>query len=301
MKEISKITFSWWNTSLSPSTKPDQSTKEHKDYVAVVLYQLLYNRNVDVMCLCEVSDKDVALISNMVSDGYSIYNGVVDDGRKKFDLCVIYRAEILEFVESSLVSAPMLGANLYAAQQLTFILSKTNEFLALFLVHWPSRMHDPEDSAKKAELGMLLRTAVTNCLEVDKITKIIVLGDFNEEPFNKSITHHLKASRDVVLVKKQPKLLYNPFWRHMVYTHLYPESASSHGGTYYYKSDQFCKWKTFDQMMFSADFLSGKSWSLNEKETVIFSDDDFVSYIRSSKSKFDHLPILSVIERVSDE
>ncbi|NXZ86278.1 endonuclease/exonuclease/phosphatase family protein [Serratia fonticola] len=304
MKNIGKITLCWWNTSLSPHSQENKATDEHKAYVLLTLSRLLYEKSVDVMCLCEVSPEDILFISEVITGAdYKIYNGAVRDGRKKFDLCVIYRSSILEFTEASIVRKPYFNGYMHAAQKVHFSILETNEPLVLFLVHWSSRLHDYEDSPKKSELGMLLRQAIDDCSDVLKIKKIIVIGDFNEEPFNKSITDHLHASRDIVLVKKQPKLLYNPFWRHLVYSQLHPntESSKSHGGTYYYKNDQVSKWKTFDQMMFSSDFINGSSWFLNEKETIVYSDEGFINYVNSSKSKFDHLPIISVIERVNHE
>lgn len=302
MRKPGRITLGWWNTSLSPKTKENQATEEHKLYVAFVLFRLLNERWVDVMCLCEVTPDDIENISDALGDEFKIYNGAFREKRKKFDICIIYRMQIVEFLGSSLVSKPHhSGTTVYAGQKVEFNISETDETLVLFIAHWSSRLYDYADSPNKAHLGMILQSAVHECI-TSRNNKVIVLGDFNEEPFNESISHHLGASRDIALVKKKPGLLYNPFWRHMMYSALHPNSDTTfiHGGTYYYKNDDTSRWKTFDQMMFSSDFISGNSWHLNETETTVFSDSEFISYICSSKSKFDHLPILSVIERVQN-
>jgi hypothetical protein len=302
MRKAGRITLGWWNTSLSPKTRENQATEEHKLYVSAILFRLLHERWLDIMCLCEVTPEDIDNISNFLGENFRIYNGAFREKKKKFDICVIYRIQVVQFVESSLVSRPHhTGKTIYAGQKVEFIINETNEILVLFIAHWSSRLYDYVDSPKKAQLGMLLQTAIHDCINSDK-KKVIVLGDFNEEPFNESITEHLGASRDIALVKKRPGLLYNPFWRHLMYSTLHPNSdtTSAHGGTYYYKNDDSSRWKTFDQMMFSSDFIAGKSWELNETETIIFSDAEFIGYINSAKSKFDHLPILSVIERVNN-
>nr|WP_241574768.1 endonuclease/exonuclease/phosphatase family protein [Rosenbergiella nectarea] len=267
-----------------------------------ILFHLLNERWLDVMCLCEVSPEDIVNISKILDDRFSVYNGAFKSGRKKFDICVIYRNQVLTCIGSSLVSKPhQTGKEIYAGQNVEFIINETEEILVLFIAHWSSRLYDYEDSPNKAQLGMLLQAAIQKCFS-DKKNNVIVLGDFNEEPFNKSITEHLGASRDIALVKKRPGLLYNPFWRHLTYSTLLPNSdtKNTHGGTYYYKGDDTSRWKTFDQMMFSSNFVSGKSWCLNELETIVFSNPDFLEYINNAKSKFDHLPILSVIERVNN-
>ncbi|EPA3164449.1 endonuclease/exonuclease/phosphatase family protein [Yersinia enterocolitica] len=296
-----KITFAWWNTSLSPKATERPTLDEHKKFVLYTIYQLLTSKEVDVLCLCEVSNEDIIFISEsieLISSNYIIYNGVINDGRKKFDLCIFYRSDILSFIDSSLISKNSLKT-IHAGQEVNFLINETNEPITLYLVHWSSRMYDYESSPNKIKLGGLLRDAVNESREKRNIKYIIVLGDFNEEPFDKGLTEGLYASRDIALVRKTPELLYNPFWRHMVYSDLHPnhDGSDKSCGTYYYRNDQVNSWKTFDQIIFSSDFISGNSWFLNESKTEVFSDKIFMQLIRSTKSKFDHLPIISVIER----
>lgn len=299
-----KITLSWWNASLSPHSKDNDSSEEHKQYVDIILSRLFSEKNVDVLCLCEVSEQDVKRLRTSISETeFSVFDGTLREGRKKFDLCIIYRRSILTYISTSIISKLQITKKIYAGQEVNFLINDTGEPLALFLVHWSSRLYDYENSPTKIQLGTLLRDAINDCIDVRKIKHVITLGDFNEEPFNLSITEALFASRDIALVKKNPRLLYNPFWRHMISSEKHPDSQpfNSHAGTYYYKSDQVNRWKTFDQIIFSSDFIIGKSWFLNEEKTEVFSDEQFLKYINSSTSKFDHLPIISVIEKLNNE
>lgn len=303
--ENKKITFAWWNTSLSPYSKENTSCKEHKDFVIYVLLQLINNKDVDVLCLCEVSDNDINFINEslmLTSANYNIYNGTLKSGKKKFDFCIIYKASVLTIIDSELISKKQITKTIHAAQEVNFILSDSGEPITLYLVHWSSRLYDYEDSPNKIQLGTLLRNAVDDCRDTREIKHVIILGDFNDEPFNKSLTQALFASRDIALVKKMPRLLYNPFWRHLVHSKLHPHNnfESEGCGTYFYKGDQSNRWKTFDQIIFSSDFVRGDRWYLNESKTEIFSNKVFINYIYSANSRFDHLPILSVIERVQN-
>lgn len=302
-KNNKKITFSWWNTSLSPHSKENAASEEHKYFVLLTLTRLLVEKDVDVLCLCEVSEKDIAFLTeklNLKSFDYSVYNGALRDGRKQFDLCVIYRNSILTFIGSDVISKIQITKKIHAAQEVNFIIKETGEPITLYLVHWSSRLYDYPNSPNKIQLGSLLRDAVDDCRDTKNIKHVVILGDFNDEPFDQSLTNSLFASRDISLVQKIPKLLYNPFWRHMVHSTLHPHNSFEEKGcgTYFYKNDQSNRWKTFDQIIFSSDFVSGQNWYLNEEKTEIFSDKKFIEYIYSSKSKFDHLPIISVIERV---
>ncbi|WP_199637214.1 endonuclease/exonuclease/phosphatase family protein [Serratia sp. PAMC26656] len=297
--DTKKITFAWWNTSLSPHSKKNTASDEHKSYVIYTLLRLINDKSVDVLCLCEVSSEDVNFIAEVLAGTiFSIYDGTLRKGRKKFDICVIYKSQLLELIDSGIISKNHTKGELNAGQVVNFLIRETSEPITLYLVHWPSRIYDHEDSPKKILLGSLLREAVLSSIENRGIGNIIILGDFNEEPFNKSITDALGASRDITLVKKEPKLLYNPFWRHMTRNTLHPQSQEYDGcGTYYYKNDESNKWKTFDQIIFSSSFVRDGKWFLNEEKTEVFYDDDFIKFIFSSKSKFDHLPIISSIER----
>lgn len=294
-----KITFAWWNTSLSPYTKEGKATDEHKDYVLRILIQLITVKDVDVLCLCEVSEFDISfIVESLAGTAFSIYDGTYRQGKKKFDICVIYKSELLEIIRSEVISKIPISKAIYAGQEVIFKIRSTGETLALYLVHWSSRIYAYEDSPKKIILGNILREAIMLSIEEGGIENVIVLGDFNDEPFNKSITDGLGASRDVTLVKKTPRLFYNPFWRHMANNKLHPEDQGLEGcGTYYYKGDESNRWKTFDQMIFSSSFVRNGKWFLNESKTEVFYDLEFLNYIYSSKSKFDHLPILSSIER----
>lgn len=294
-----KIALAWWNTSMSPHSKENTANEDHKNYVVLTLLRLIQEKNIDILCLCEVSKEDVVFIWGFFSGrGFSVYDGTIKDGRKKFDLCVLYKTELLELVNSEIISKPYIENNIYAGQEVDFRIKETGEPITLYLVHWSSRMYDHEDSAKKHYIGVALRDAVFASIEQRNIKNVIILGDFNEEPFNKSITDILCASRDISLVKKSPRLLYNPFWRHLVSNQMFPEHNEFEAyGTYYYKSDGIHRWRTFDQMIFSSSFVRDGNWFLDESKTEIFSDEAFIKFIYNSKSRFDHLPVISLIER----
>jgi hypothetical protein len=68
-------------------------------------------------------------------------------------------------------------------------------------------------------------------------------------------------------------------------------------GSYYYKSGSITRWHTFDQMLFSACFIGGSVWHLNEELTGIIDVPELINLVIDPKQKFDHLPIVSVLEK----
>jgi hypothetical protein len=68
---------------------------------------------------------------------------------------------------------------------------------------------------------------------------IIIPGDFNDEPFDNSLSKKLMASRDRILVGKDNRYFYNPYWRHLGEEHPLslngPADSRSFLGTYNYE------------------------------------------------------------------
>ncbi len=79
-----KIALAWWNTSMSPHSKENTANEDHKNYVVLTLLRLIQEKNIDILCLCEVSKEDVVFIWSFFSGrGFSVYDGTIKDGRKK--------------------------------------------------------------------------------------------------------------------------------------------------------------------------------------------------------------------------
>lgn len=73
--------------------------------------------------------------------------------------------------------------------------TKTGEDLYIFVNHWPSRRGGETESEKnRIAAAEVLRTKVDELFKTNPDSKIIIMGDFNDEPNNVSITDHLKAN-----------------------------------------------------------------------------------------------------------
>ena len=74
--------------------------------------------------------------------------------------------------------------------------------------HWPSRRGGVKQSEpRRLTAAQAARATVDELLETDPSANIILLGDFNDEPTNRSITEGLRATGSVR--KKDPSQLYN--------------------------------------------------------------------------------------------
>jgi exonuclease III len=75
----------------------------------------------------------------------------------------------------------------------SFLFQK-KDTIHFFVNHWPSRRGGEEESQpRRMKVAQTIRNIVDSLLKVNIDSKIIIVGDFNDEPTNISITETLKA------------------------------------------------------------------------------------------------------------
>lgn len=189
--------------------------------------------------------------------------------------------------------------SLKLANRLDFIFPGSEKLLHIFVAHWPSRLWCPPDSSYRHALGMHLRNLIDDInREEGSPAYTVLLGDFNDEPYDRSLSEQLLAVRDRSLVRRNPELLYNPFWRHLGDAVPYYPGVEPKGccGSCCSASSQDTHWRTFDQIIFSSAFLGLSDWHLHEKNTTILNISEVIPAFASIKI-FDHYPVFAMIER----
>lgn len=290
-----KFSISWWNTSLAPSAT-SRATAEERQHVFAMINRMC--QSMDFIALGEVSEADIdAIRENCTLDGFLIESGIEESGRGSFDTCVIYRRSRTRLRKTTSIIGKKGSSTLRIAQQFDVMVGESS--FHIFLSHWPSRMWCQENHADRHFLGMRLRSEVEEILN-DETTNphVILLGDYNDEPFSESLSGQLMATRDRNLVLQRKHLLYNPFWRK-----LSPSSMDNSGntacGSYFYRSGKITQWHTFDQIIFSHAFIAAKEWRLNELACSIFDEPELLKAVTDRNRRFDHLPVMSEIEKVA--
>ena len=122
--------------------------------------------------------------------------------------------------------------------------------------HWPSRAAESRVRERSAYQVYHLKEAL---LKQDPEAKIIIMGDMNDDPGNKSMTKELKCKSKKEDVKSSHDL-YNPWWNI-----LYKKGQ----GTLSYRG----KWNLFDQIVFSGNLLSNDRSQLSYLKCEIFARD----------------------------
>ncbi len=293
------LVLGWWNTSLSPLGKPRENARSEQIAQSVV-NSLVDEDGVDFLALGEVSSSDLEMFSRSCGDGlFKIFDGTSREGRLRYDMGIIYNPSKFQVLGSRKVMRVFGKTKLKIAHRIDFAMVDTDDPLHIFITHWSSRLFVGQYETKRDALGMMLRSAVDEIFELNLHPQIILIGDFNDEPFDRSLSGYLFASRDRKLVSENVSYFYNPFWRLLGESLPYRgiEEKESFAGTYFHGSGNETRWRTLDQIIVSSSFLSDKRWHLNEELVSIWRRPPLNELIHKSNEVFDHFPVISVIQK----
>jgi hypothetical protein len=220
-------------------------------------------------------------------------------GRLQFDTGVIYDGSRIAINDSESITTAHGNRNFKVANRVDFLCVSDGSPFTAFVSHWPSRASNEGNSHPRKTIADRLKEKIGAANSEGSSIPIIVLGDFNDEPFDDSMSLHLLATRDRHLAKTGKGYLYNPFWRHLGESepHSHVRTNGGAAGSCFYKTGTDTQWRTFDQILFSPSFLGSGDWHLNEKETKILRTEFLVELVQNGKVHFDHLPVLSVVEK----
>lgn len=217
-----------------------------------IISKMNNNTGPDVLGICEIENRSiveklVSSIAGLRNHEYKIIHADTQDERG-IDIAIIY-----DGIKFDIEKDPQTGKELVFSHfilkrvatrdilQVNFKSKTSGNRLVLIGNHWPSRRGGQYESEPyRIVAGETLsyfhqRILEENQDEQDK-TAILVMGDFNDEPFNRSITEYALATTNILKVKlsKEAPRLYNLMWPIM----------SKGFGTFYYQNfpnflDQF--------------------------------------------------------------
>lgn len=122
--------------------------------------------------------------------------------------------------------------------QMCVVGSLMGQRIAVIVNHWPSRLGGQEKSSPNREAAAALSKQIADSLwRVDPNIGVIIMGDLNDDPQDKSVAKVLGAKRNAKDVTEHE--FYNPFWKKL----------DDGIGTLAYKS----QWNLFDQIIISGN------------------------------------------------
>ena len=253
----------------------------------------------DVLGVCEVENAHVlGLLADAISQNGSRYQVVHHDGKDARGIDVAFFVRKGDFKIGKTFSHEILKRS--ATRDLFQVnLTVGQKTLILIGNHWPARSSGQYESEPyRIIAGETLSYFHERIQSIHgKDVAVIAMGDFNDEPFNRSLTDYALAerSKSKVLNSRSPKF-YNAMW----------DILGSGDATHFYNNAP----NLLDQILISKGLLSGKSGIKADIDSVkIFKHPDMISsgkypspirFGRQNKINLkgfsDHLPIRMKID-----
>ncbi len=196
--------------------------------------------------LCEIENDsvvyDLARRSPLRAQGYE-YIVTHSPDERGMDVALLYQRHQFnlldkneyEVVFSDKVVRPTRNI-LHAAGRIV-----SGDTLDVFVCHWPSRSGGQRESEPaRLDAATLLRRKVDSLFMIRKSTHIVIMGDFNDGPHDKSIFRMLKAKSRRHY--RSDKELYNLFFHRL---------KEKDFGTYFFRG----RWEVLDQFIVSGNLL----------------------------------------------
>lgn len=301
---LERIPFAWWNTKVSPPSIRSIATERHRTAVVDILRALVEQHGCLLVALAEVQGENVL---RWLPDGLrASWNAVNDTSgeRHAFDVAIAYDRRSLTLMDHRWVRTYHATHAVRAGLVATFGVHDRGGWLIVAAAHWRSNVGDAAGAdALRSRSAEVLRDAILASTEaVGEDVPVLILGDFNAEPFDKQFDASLPTSRSRAAVQRhRPRsrsdlLFYNAAWRWLGERHAWDgeQQPPTLAGT-------FCStgtvrptsWRTFDHVLVSPSLLRRDGWSLDERTLGIH--DDSAVFDRAGarpRAPFDHLPIV---------
>jgi len=219
--------------------------------------------------------------------------------KRGIDVGFIYQKDVFQYISHKVVPLIIESDSNFESRDILYVeglLGK--DTLHVIVNHWPSRRGGQEESEpKRIAAAQILRSTVDLILTKNPNANIIIMGDMNDEPQNKSLSETLNAKNN------------NPPTSNTELFNLMYSYDLNNQGSYSYKGE----WDMIDNIIISKNLITKKSgWKYQQSSAKIFDDKRFMFYNSKidqyTPSKTyggdtyfggysDHLPIYMILEK----
>ena len=198
--------------------------------------------------LVEIENRDV--LDDLVKEGdlndvdYGIAHYDSPD-KRGIDCALLYDKNAFSVIESTKIAVTLEYSRNFATRDILYVVGELEDesIMHVFVNHWPSRREGKNESEhKRIAAAQILREKVDEILGDDPASNILILGDFNDHPDDKSLEVVLRAKESGY---DQDGDLINL---------LYDDNARGKGTAVYRD-----KWAVLDQIIVSQSFYDGSA------------------------------------------
>lgn len=214
----------------------------------------------DILGVAEAENKkvlsDLVRSKNLIKEAYSYVHYDSSDERG-IDVALLYKSEFFTVTNSETFSVYLQtdeGERDYTRDILLVQGKLMDEEISILVNHWSSRREGENETEYKRLAASNKVKSIINTIEAeDSNAKIIVMGDFNDNPDNKSITQ-----------LEEDCGMYNPFktvWS-------YDKGSLNHA----------FQWNLFDQILIFQNFFDSKNSDLEFKKADVYNSKNLTQY-----------------------
>jgi predicted extracellular nuclease len=269
-----------------PSGKKQWNTDKYYEKINHINKVMCELNNPMIMGFCEIENKGV--LNDIIAEnkGLKNYGTVHYDSQdaRGIDVGLIYNSKKVKVIDKGYIRYILPGQTEASSRDIVWakFSLKKQEFYVM-VNHWPSRRGGAEKSEpKRMKAAQSARIFIDSLLNVDANAKIILMGDLNDYPSNKSV--------QLIAQKLQGKIT---------------DESNKFGGTHNYRGE----WNVLDHILISKGCYKGSLLFSSEKGTALTREyllstykGNIVPYRTYGGSKYlggysDHLPVYIEIIR----
>lgn len=247
-----------------------QWTNERYQIKLANMSKVIAGMRPDIIGLVEIENRkvleDLVTHSNLTPFRYQIVHFNSPDERG-VDVALLYRPSIFKPFQTNAIAVVDPSEPGFKTRDMLWVKGLyMGDTLHVVVNHWPSRRGGKED--KRLVAAQTLRNVVDSVLAVNPASNIVIMGDLNDDPNNRSVKKILLASED----DKKKNTLFNT-----------SEATFKKGyGTLAYNG----AWNLFDQMIVSSSLIDGKSIDYVKDSFMIFA----AKYLQETTGKYAGMP-----------
>lgn len=236
----------------------DEKFQKKLTDIAKVISEINPDEMPEVVGLVEVENQQV--LEDLTKTGnlngrYAIVHEESPDYRG-IDVALIYRKDAFSEITHEVLPVVFPDDPEFKTRDILHVTGKMKKKIVhVFVNHWPSRIGGEDKTESKRVLAAsVLKKKVDQIFEADPKARIIIMGDMNDEPANKSLKGTLGAEAP-------------GSGAHLVNLMMPDDIAGK--GTYFYSSN----WNMLDNLVVSNAVFNGKGVRIEGKKGNIFSND----------------------------
>jgi endonuclease/exonuclease/phosphatase family metal-dependent hydrolase len=220
----------------------------------------------DIIGVCEIENETAIkqlLYHTPLQNGRYEYVYYESPDRRGINTALFYRTDRFKVLKSYPISLTDTTDTTFKTRDILYVeglpVSSCKDTLHVFINHWTSQYGGYSETVdKRNRAAQIARKKIDSLLALNSAARIVIMGDFNNNPDDESMTVHLRAPYQLKDCRNDDLI-----------NMMYPYFRQNNTGTHKYQQE----WSILDQMIISPALYKSKHGLGVHGTAVIFSAD----------------------------